>query len=68
MKVNELIDSFQIWITNEEKEILKKLNKPVRLSSMSEHEQVRIEYMIRKSIITKIGHKDPMVVINEQFR
>ena len=68
MKINELIDSFQIWITNEEKEILKKLNKPVRLSSMSEHEQVRIEYMIRKSIITKIGHKDPMVVINEQFR
>ena len=68
MKVNELIDSFQIWITNEEKEILKKLTKPVRLSSLSEHEQVRIEYMIRKSIITKIGHKDPMVVINEQFR
>jgi len=66
MKLNELINDFEIWTTNEEASILRKLSNPVRLSSLSEHDQVRVEYMIRKSLITKIGHKDPLVVANEK--
>jgi len=66
MKINELISSFEIWITNEEIEILKKLKTPVKISSLTEHEQVRVQAMIRKSLITKIGHKDPTVVANEE--
>ena len=66
MKINELISNFEIWTTNEEAMMLTRLTKPVRLASMNEHDQIIINNMIRKSLVTKIGHKDPMVVINEK--
>lgn len=62
----QILDDFSIWTTNEEKAILKKLKKPVKLSQLSETEQFRIQAMIRKSLITKIGQKNPSVVANEQ--
>jgi hypothetical protein len=62
----DLLDGFEIWTTNEERELLRKLTKPVKLSQLEEHDQFRIQAMIRKSLITKIGHKDPMVVANEK--
>jgi hypothetical protein len=68
MKINELISSFEIWITNEERSLLKKFKEPTRISSLSEHEQFRVEAMVRKSILTKVGEKDPTVVINEKFQ
>lgn len=66
MKINELIDSFEIWTTNEERELLSKLKNPVKLSSMNEHDQFRVQAMIRKSLVTKVGHIDPSVVANEK--
>jgi hypothetical protein len=66
MKINELIDSFEIWTTNEEKKLLAKLKEPVKLSRLSEQEQFKVQAMIRKSLITKIGHHDPSVVANEK--
>jgi hypothetical protein len=68
MKINELIDSFEIWITNEEREILKKLKTPVKISQLSEHDQFKVQAMIRKSLITKIGMEDPSVVANEKIK
>lgn len=62
----DLLDGFEIWTTNEERQLLKKLTKPVKLSQLEEHDQFRIQALIRKSLITKIGHKDPMVVANEK--
>jgi hypothetical protein len=66
MKINELIQSFEIWITNEEKELLKKLKTPVPLHSLTETEQFRVEAMIRKSLVTKVGMQNPSVVANEK--
>ena len=63
-----LIDDFEIWTTLEESEILKKLSKPIKLRSLSEHEQFRIQAMIRKSLVTKIGMEDPTVVANEKIK
>jgi hypothetical protein len=68
MKINELIDSFEIWITNEEREILKKLKTPVKIAQLSEHDQFKVQAMIRKSLITKIGMEDPSVVANEKIK
>jgi hypothetical protein len=68
MKINELIQDFEIWTTNEEKSILKKLKDPVKLSQLSEQEQFKVQAMIRKSLITKIGFNDPSVVANEKFK
>lgn len=61
-----ILDDFSVWTTNEEREILKKLTKPVKLAQLSEQEQFRIQAMIRKSLITKIGQNNPSVVANEQ--
>jgi hypothetical protein len=66
MKINELIQDFKIWTTLEETELLKKLKKPVKLSSLNEHDQFKILTMIRKSLVQKIGHHDPYVVANEE--
>ena len=66
MKVNELIADFEIWTTNEERELLEKLKNPIKLHQLSETEQFRVQAMIRKSLVTKIGHVNPSVVINEK--
>ena len=67
MRVSELISDFEIWASNEELKLLEKLQKPIRLSSLDEHDQVNVQNMIRKSLITKIGQHDPIVVINEKI-
>jgi hypothetical protein len=66
MKVSDLISDFEIWTTNEEAQLLEKLKTPVRLSNLSEHEQFRIQTLIRKSLVTKVGIENPTVVANEK--
>ena len=65
MKLNELVKTFEIYTSDDEKAMLKKLNYPRALSSFSEREQFTIEGMIRKSLVIKIGDKDPKVIANE---
>ncbi len=65
MKINELLRSFEIYTTIEEQTLLTKLQKPTKLSSLPEREQQIAENMIRKSLLKKIGQKDPEVVVNE---
>lgn len=60
-----VLDEFTIWTTNEEAQLLKKLSSPIKLSHLSEHEQFKVQAMIRKSLVTKIGMTDPSVVANE---
>lgn len=67
MKINELINNFTVWTTNEEAELLKKLKNPIKLSQLDEHEQFRVEAMIRKSLVTKVGMDNPTVVANEKI-
>jgi hypothetical protein len=66
MKINELISNFEIWTTNEEAALLKRLQTPIKISQLDEHDQFRVQAMIRKSLLTKIGHNDPSVVANEK--
>ncbi len=67
MKVSDLISGFEIWTTNEEKELLKQLSSPKKISHLTERDQVRVQALIRKSLVTKVGfNEDPYVVANEQ--
>jgi hypothetical protein len=66
MKINELISTFEIFTTNEETKLLEKLKKPVLLSHLNDHDQYVVETMIRKSLVKKIGFKNPTVVANEK--
>ncbi len=68
MKVEELLENMEIWTTNEEVKILKKLKSPVKLCTLNEHDKVKVEYMIRKGLVEKIGFNDPIVVANEKFK
>ena len=65
-KIFNLLDGFEIWTTHEERELLERLKEPTKLSNLSEHDQFRVQALIRKSLITKIGHNDPSVVANEK--
>jgi hypothetical protein len=66
MKINELLGEFGIFTTNEEAAILAKLTTPVPLDTLTETERFRIEALIRKSLVIKIGHDNPKVVANDQ--
>ena len=68
MKINELLSDFEIWTTNEEAELLKKLEHPVKLKSLSEHDQFRVQALIRKSLVTKLGMENPTVVANDKTK
>lgn len=68
MRINELIGSFGIWTTNEELAILKRLQRPVLLHTLSEQDQFKIEALVRKSLVTKIGQTNPKVVANEEYK
>jgi hypothetical protein len=65
MKINELIGDFEIFTTHEDRHVLKKLSNPSPLVSFSERDQMVIENLIRKGLVTKIGQTNVMVVANE---
>ena len=63
MKINELIQSFDIYKTNEETELLGKMDaNPLPLSSYTEREQVIIDNMVKKSLVSKVRNKDLFLV------
>jgi|688.fasta_scaffold367559_3 hypothetical protein len=66
MKINELINSFEIYVSNEEKNLLEKLDSARSLMSFTERERFTIEGLIRKSLVIKIGQDNPYVIANEK--
>ena len=65
-KIYNILDGFEIWTTNAEAKLLERLKTPVKISQLSEQDQFKVQAMIRKSLLTKIGDKDPSVVANEK--
>lgn len=64
MRFKELIDSFEIWTTNEEKQLLKKLETPTKLKALEEHDQYRVQALIRKSLVKKTGFNDNPTLVS----
>ncbi len=65
MKLNELISDFEVFTTIEEDRVLEELYYARPLHSFSERDQFTIEGLIRKSLVIKIGDKNPRVIANE---
>ena len=66
MKLNELIEDFTIYTTNEEKEVLSKIDDMTSLDVFSEREQTIIENLIRKSLVSKVQRRgSTLVMVNE---
>jgi len=63
MKINELVQDFVIQTSNEEKEILKKLENITRLDNFLERDQEVIRNLINKSLVKRINQKDKTLVV-----
>ena len=66
MKITELMSGIPVWTTNEEATLLKTLRTPKKLNALTDNDQVRVQSMIRKNLIQKIGYYDPSVTSNEK--
>jgi len=67
MKINELIQSFTIQMSNEENELYCSLDGYRTLDSFSDREKFVIENLIRKSLVSKVmSNGQPTVVKNDQ--
>lgn len=66
MKLNELIKSFDIYTTNEERKLLETLDAPVPLSTFAERDQVIINNLIRKSVISKVRYNGTVMVMRNE--
>jgi len=67
MKLNELIEDFTIYTTNEEKEVLSKIDDMMSLDTFTEREQAIIENLIRKSLVSKVQRKGSTLVMANEF-
>jgi len=67
MKLNELIDSFEVFTTNEETLELTKLEGMVPFESLTERQQVIINNLIRKSLVSKIRSKQGIMVAKNEI-
>jgi hypothetical protein len=66
MKLNELLQDFVIFQTNEESEILERLEGIKAIETFSEREQAIIENLIRKSLVSKVQRNgSTLVMVNE---
>jgi len=63
MKLKEITKNFTIAISNEENDVLKKLDGIMPLYSFEERDQVVIENLIRKSLVSKVLHKGVILVV-----
>ncbi len=66
MKINELVQTFEIWMSNEEKGLFETLRKPVPLSSFTDREQVILKSLHHKSLISKVQHDGYTFVVRNE--
>jgi len=64
MKVVEL---FSIYTSNEESAVLEKITDVTPIENYTDREQVVIENLIRKSLITKIQHGNSFLVVKNEY-
>lgn len=63
MKINELIQDFKIYTTNEELALIKTIKGITPIEQFSEREQVIIENLVRKSLLSKIRKHNSYVIM-----
>lgn len=64
MKVVEL---FSIYTSNEESAVLEKITDVTPIENYTDREQIVIENLIRKSLITKIQHGNSFLVVKNEY-
>ena len=69
MKLNELIGDFEIFTTNEEQQFLDKFANGCYTDTLTEREQVLVDNLVKKSILTKVRYQGSIwVSIDENYK
>ena len=67
MKLNELIKNFEIYKTNEEEKILETIDGLCYMESFNERQQVIIDNLIKKSLLSKFIHNGKTMVLKNEY-
>jgi hypothetical protein len=69
MKLNDVLSKFSIAVTNEEDVVMSKMSGVQPLQVFTEREQVVINNLIRKSLVSKVNHGGTvLVLVNEPYQ
>jgi hypothetical protein len=69
MKLNDILSKFSIAVTNEEDVVMSKMSGVQPLQVFTEREQVVINNLIRKSLVSKVNHGGTvLVLVNEPYQ
>ena len=68
MKINEIVNQFEIFVTNEEKAVLKKMDGIRPMEAYSERDRFVIENLVRKSLVSKVRYENTYMVRKNEKR
>lgn len=57
MKINEFVRKIDVWMNQEERNLLESISEPRSVNSFNEREKAIIESLIRKSLLIKVQGK-----------
>lgn len=66
MKINDLIENFEIFVSNEEQKLLDSIEGAKSIEYFNEREQVVIENLIRKSLVSKVRNNNSYMVMRNE--
>lgn len=66
MKLNDILIDFDIFVSNEEQELLPELIYPRSPIEFTERQQTIIENLIRKNLVTKIVYRGNQYVVTNE--
>lgn len=67
MKLNELISNFEIYTTGEEAKLLENLTQAESLDQFSDREQLVINNLIKKSLVSKFKYNGQIMVMKNEY-
>jgi hypothetical protein len=66
MKLNDLINEFSVFTSNEERHLLDKIKQPCYIETLSEREATVAENLVRKSLLTKVRYQGSTVFMQNE--
>lgn len=67
MRINELVDTFEIYATNEERNLLERLIEPVVFDTLAPREQWITQNMLKKSLVKRYTKEGQTYVVKNGF-
>ena len=66
MKINDLVGEFKIYLNNEEAKVLDKLSGVHNILEFSDRDQIILQSLVNKSLLSKIHSKGQIFVCKNE--